>query len=58
MVSFIQGARQDRLVLFKELGDSIGWFYSRGFETRYVSFIPGARRQDWLVLFKELNRVG
>ena len=44
---------------FQELGDKIGWFYSKSQETGQVSFIPGARRQDRLVLFQELgDRIG
>ena len=55
----VEQTKMASILLFQELGDKIGWFYSRSQETGQVSYIQGARRQDRLVLFKELgDRIG
>ncbi len=51
----VEQTKMESILLFQELGDKIGWFYSRSQETGQVSYIQGARRQDRLVLFKELG---
>ena len=55
----VEQTKMESILLFQELGDKIGWFYSRSQETGQVSYIQGARRQDRLVLFQELGeRIG
>ena len=55
----VEQTKMASILLFQELGDKIGWFYSRSQETGQVSYIQGARRKDRLVLFKELgDRIG